>query len=207
MDRLSGKSPRIGIFGGTFDPPHIGHLILAAEASDQLRLERVLWVVTPNPPHKTGRVISPLEVRLELVQAALSADPRFEISPVEIDRSGPHYSADTVQILAEEHPGAELFYLMGGDSLHDLPTWMRPHEFVACLTGIGVMRRPQDFVDLPWLERTLPGIAAKVHFVDAPLLEISSSSIRERVAQGRHYIYYLPPAVRALVDAKALYRA
>ncbi len=198
---------RIGIFGGTFDPPHVGHLILAAEARDQLKLDRVLWVVTPDPPHKLNRSITPLAARLELVQAALDGDPEFVISRVEIDRPGPHYSADTVKILARENPGAELFYLMGGDSLHDLPPWMRPRELVDCLTGIGVMRRPQDFVDLPWLERALPGIIGKVHFVDAPLLEISSTSIRERVAAGRHYRYFLPPAVYQLIKDQGLYKS
>lgn len=203
---MSSERPRVGIFGGTFDPPHVGHLILAAEARAQLNLERVLWVVTPNPPHKTGRVISPLDVRMELVQAALDGDAEFEISRVEVDRPGPHYSADTVQILARQNPGVDLFYLMGGDSLHDLPTWMRPQQFLNCLAGIGVMRRPQDFVDLPWLERVLPGIVAKVHFVDAPLLEISSTSIRERIAQGRHFRYFLTPKVYEMIQAKGLYR-
>lgn len=197
---------RIGIFGGTFDPPHVGHLILAAEARDQLALDRVLWVVTPNPPHKTGRAISPLAERMDLVAAAVAQEPSFEISHIEVDRPGPHYSVDTVKILQRANPAAELFYLMGGDSLHDLPSWMRPGEFIACLSGIGVMRRPQDFVDLPWLERALPGIVAKVHFVEAPLLEISSSSIRERVAQGRHYRFFLPPAVYELIVQRGLYR-
>jgi nicotinate-nucleotide adenylyltransferase len=196
---------RIGIFGGTFDPPHVGHLILAAEARNQLALDRILWVVTPDPPHKTGRRISSLEIRLELVQAAIGGDRGFEISRVEIDRPGPHYTADTAKILALHNPNAELYYLMGGDSLHDLPTWMRPQELLHCLAGIGVMRRPHDFVDLPQLERVLPGIAAKVHFVSAPLLEISSSDIRERAAQGRHYRYFLPPAVSELVEQKGLY--
>lgn len=197
---------RIGIFGGTFDPPHVGHLILAAESCDQLALDRVLWVVTPNPPHKSGRVISPLAVRMDLVSAAVAEDSRFEISPVEVNRPGPHYSVDTVRILQRENPAADLFYLMGGDSLHDLPGWMRPAEFIACLSGIGVMRRPQDFVDLPWLERALPGVVAKVHFVEAPLLEISSSSIRERAAQDRHFRYFLPPAVFNLIEARGLYQ-
>lgn len=197
---------RIGIFGGTFDPPHIGHLVLAAEAREQLALDRVLWMLTPNPPHKTGRVISPLPVRLELVQAAIGQDSAFEISRVEIDRPGPHYSVDTVKILVAENPGAELFYLMGGDSLHDLPTWMHPQELVNCLTGIGVMRRPQDFIDLPWLERILPGLTSKVHFVDTPLLEISSTMIRERTASGRHIRYFLPPAVYELIRSRNLYR-
>jgi nicotinate-nucleotide adenylyltransferase len=197
---------RIGIFGGTFDPPHVGHLILAAEALDQLQLDRVLWMVTPNPPHKTGREITPLEVRLALVQAAVCQDPAFEVSRVEADRPGPHYSVDTVQILALQNRGAELFYLMGGDSLHDLPTWMRPGDFIAALAGLGVMRRPQDFIDLPGLERVLPGVVAKLHFVNAPLVEISSTDIRERIAQGRHYRYLVTPLVREVIEANGLYR-
>ena len=197
---------RIGIFGGTFDPPHVGHLILAAEARSRLRLDKVLWVLTPNPPHKAGREISPVNVRLDLVQAAIGADAQFEVSQVEIDRPGPHYSVDTVKLLAQQFPGAKLFYLMGGDSLHDLPDWMRPQELLAALDGIGVMRRPADFVDLPRLERILPGIVAKVHFIDAPLLEISSSSIRERVAMGLHYRYFLPPAVCEKIEQMRLFQ-
>ncbi|MBE0697533.1 MAG: nicotinate (nicotinamide) nucleotide adenylyltransferase [Anaerolineaceae bacterium] len=197
---------RVGIFGGTFDPPHIGHLILAGEARDQLRLDRVLWVITPDPPHKMGRAITPLAVRLKLVAAAICQDSQFEISRVEIDRPGPHYSADTVEILARAYPQAELFYLMGGDSLHDLPDWIRPRQFIAGLAGIGVMRRPQDFIDLPRLERILPGIVAKVHFVDAPLLEISSSSIRERAAKASHYRYFLPERVYELAEKMGLYQ-
>jgi nicotinate-nucleotide adenylyltransferase len=182
-------------------------LILAAEARDQLQLDQVLWVVTPDPPHKTNKAVSPLAIRLELVNAAISQDGGFQISRVEIDRPGPHYSVETVQILAKQNPGSDLFYLMGGDSLHDLPSWKRPQEFVACLAGIGVMRRPQDFVDLPWLERALPGIAGKVYFVNAPLLEISSSSIRERIAARRHFRYFLPPNVYEIIQGQSLYRA
>ena len=199
--------PRIGIFGGTFDPPHVGHLILAAEARDQLNLDLVLWVVTPDPPHKFQKhAITPLDVRLQMVQAEIDSDEGFRLSRVEIDRPGPHYSADTVRILSEQHPGAALFYLMGGDSLHDLPGWVRPQELIAHLSGIGVMRRPQDFVDVAQLERALPGIAAKVHFVDAPLLEISSTSIRERAARGCHFRYFLPSKVYELIEAQNLYR-
>jgi len=197
---------RIGIFGGTFDPPHVGHLILAAEALDQLRLDRVLWVVTPDPPHKTDRKITPLELRLALVQAAVCQSPAFEVSRVETDRPGPHYTVDTVRILAQQNPGVGLFYLMGGDSLHDLPTWMHPRAFVSALMGLGVMRRPQDFIDLPELERVLPGLVSKLHFVNAPLLEISSSSIRERVAQGRHFQYFVSRPVFELIEAHQLYQ-
>jgi len=90
----------MGIFGGTFDPPHLGHLILAAEARAQLGLERLLWVLTPDPPHKQGQSIAPLELRLEMVKLAIADDPQFEISSVELNRPGPHYALDTVQILA-----------------------------------------------------------------------------------------------------------
>jgi nicotinate-nucleotide adenylyltransferase len=202
---MAGLILRIGIFGGTFDPPHVGHLILAAESRDQLHLDRVLWVVTPDPPHKTGRRITPLSTRLEMVEAAIGQDAGFEISRIEIDRPGPHYSADTVHLLASQYPGAELYYLMGGDSLRDLPAWKRPHELIVALAGIGVMRRPSDLVDLPALERVLPGMVSKLHFINAPLLEISSSSIRERAAAGRHYHYFLSPRVACIVMEKNLY--
>lgn len=198
---------RVGIFGGTFDPPHVGHLILAAEARDQLGLDRVLWVVTPDPPHKAGRTITPLLTRLELVEAAICQDSQFEISRAEIDRPGPHYSADTVEIFARTYPQADLFYLMGGDSLHDLPTWKRPRQFIAALNGIGVLRRPGYSVDLPRLEQVLPGITGKIHFFDTPLIEISSSSIRERAAAGKHFRYFLPEPVYQMIQTVGLYHA
>jgi nicotinate-nucleotide adenylyltransferase len=146
----------IGIFGGTFDPPHIGHLVLAAEAHKQLGLDRLLWVLTPDPPHKQGRSIAPLDHRLAMVKLAIADDPQFELSTVELTRPGPHYALDTVQILAGQNPGADLVYLMGGDSLRDLPTWHRPADFISACHRIGVMRRPEDAVDLVALEKTCP---------------------------------------------------
>lgn len=197
---------RIGIFGGTFDPPHLGHLILAAEALDQLRLSRLLWVLTPDPPHKQGNVITPLEYRLEMVEAAIRHDPAFELSSVEIDRPGPHYALDTVNLLAEKYPRSELVYLIGGDSLHDLPAWHRPQDFVRACHALGVMRRPGDVIDLASIEALLPGISAKVEFIEAPLLEISSSQIRQRVADGRPYRYYLQEPVFRIIQSRRLYR-
>ncbi|MDT8897401.1 nicotinate-nucleotide adenylyltransferase [Thermanaerothrix sp. 4228-RoL] len=197
---------RLGIFGGTFDPPHVGHLILASEAADQLHLDRVLWVLTPDPPHKRGQPITPLAIRLEMVMAAIQDDPSFELSRVEIDRPGPHYAVDTLRILHDLYPEDRLIYLIGGDSLRDLPTWRQPLEFLKACDGLGVMRRPGDAVDLSYLEAVLPGLERKVMFVDAPLLEISSSQIRQRVAGGKAYRYYLPPQVYALVEKYRLYR-
>jgi nicotinate-nucleotide adenylyltransferase len=196
----------IGIFGGTFDPPHLGHLILAAEARAQLGLQRLLWVLTPDPPHKQGQSIAPLGQRLEMVKLAIADDSQFELSTAELGRPGPHYSLDTVQILAEQNPGAKLVYLMGGDSLRDLPAWHRPVDFVTACHQIGVMRRPGDTLDLEALEINLPGLAAKVRFVEAPLLDIAAREIRARIVEGRPYRYFLPTRVYKYIVEHNLYR-
>jgi nicotinate-nucleotide adenylyltransferase len=207
MAGLIGEKPvRLGLFGGTFDPPHLGHLILAAEALDQLQLDRLLWVLTPDPPHKHNRVIGPLEQRLELVQAAIDPNPAFELSSVDIDRSPPHYAVDTVNLLAAQFPGCQLFYLMGGDSLHDLPDWYHPQAFLDGCTGIGVMRRPDDQIDLDKLELILTGIKQKTHLINSPLLEISSKQIRERIRLGHAYRYYLSDKVYQLIRQKGYYQ-
>jgi nicotinate-nucleotide adenylyltransferase len=193
----------IGIFGGTFDPPHLGHLILAAEAQAQLGLDRLLWVLTPDPPHKQGRSIALLEHRLAMIKIALADAPGFELSGVDMDRPGPQYAVDTVKIIAAQNPGAGLVYLMGGDSLRDLPLWHRPADFVDACQFIGAMRRPGDAIDLPGLENQFPGLSAKVRIVDAPLIDIAAHAIRARVANGRPFRYFLPEGVyRYIVDHK-----
>lgn len=197
---------RLGIFGGTFDPPHIAHLALAAEALRQLGLERVLWVLTPDPPHKPRRAITPVETRLELVRAAIRGEPRFELSRVDIDRPPPHYALDTVRRLRETYPGAELVYLMGGDSLRDLPNWRQPQEFVLACHALGVMRRPRTRLNLERLAASLPTLRDKVRFFDTPRLDISASDIRRRVRLGHPYAYMLPAAVGEIIAAQGLYQ-
>lgn len=196
---------RLGLFGGTFDPPHVGHLILASEARSQLDLTRVLWTVTPDPPHKQDQFITSLQHRLAMVRLAIQGDPRFEISDIELNRPGPHYTVDTIRLLAEQNPSAEIVPIIGGDSLHDLPTWHQPKELVYAAHWVGVMRRPGEEPDLKELERELPGISSKVHYVDAPLLEIASREIRSRVASGRPYRYYLPNPVYEYIQQNHLY--
>ena len=196
---------RIGVLGGTFDPLHIGHLILGAEAHHQLGLDRLLWVLTPDPPHKIGRAIIPLAYRLKMLQAAIAGNPAFSLSRVEIDRPPPHFAVDTLRLLNAQFSEAALFYIMGGDSLHDLPDWHTPLEFLAECEGVGVMRRPGDRIDLTGLEARLPGITQKVRFIDAPLLEISASEIRTRIRQGRPYRYFLPPPVYRIIQELGLY--
>lgn len=197
---------RLGIFGGTFDPPHVGHLILAMEAYDQLKLDSVLWVLAPNPPHKLGKKISPLEIRIEMVQAAIDGDRMFKFSHVDIDRPGPHYVLDTMRILREQEPDADLVFLMGGDSLHDLPTWHRPDEFIQACDSLGVMHRPGEVISLGVLEKRFPGISSKVEFIEAPLLEISSNQIRSLVFNDKPFRYYLPFDVYTIVEKYNLYQ-
>lgn len=199
------KKLRLGIFGGTFDPPHIGHLILAAEAVDQLSLSKVLWVVTQAPPHKQDLPLTPLAQRLALVTACIGDDQNFEISRVDIDRPAPHYAVDTLQILQDAYPDWSLVYLMGGDSLNNLPTWYQPTVFVRRCQAIGVMKRPGTRIDLLQLDGVLPGIASKVNIIEAPLLDIAASQIRRRVREGRPYCYFLPRAVYDLIEGWGLY--
>ncbi len=197
---------KIGIFGGTFDPPHIGHLILADEAFLHLQLDKLLWVLTPDPPHKQGQEISPAEQRLELVQAAILDNPNFELSRVELNRPGPHYAVETVDLLQKQYPRAELFYIIGGDSLHNLPTWHLPQELVEHVAGFGVMRRPGDEINLAELEGVLTGITPKVVFIDTPLIDIASHHIRQRISAGESYRYFVHPHVYSLIRLRHYYQ-
>jgi nicotinate-nucleotide adenylyltransferase len=196
---------RLGIFGGTFDPPHSGHLILADEAHSQLELDRIHWVLTPFPPHKQDIHITPLEDRLTMLQSVIRDEPTYEISWVEIERDGPHYAVDTMNILRDIYPKAELIYLMGGDSLDDLPTWHRPVAFVTACDELGVMGRPGSEPDLRTLEQKIPGVREKFRLVESPVIDISSSDIRTRVATGRPFRHYLPLEVYQIILERGLY--
>jgi nicotinate-nucleotide adenylyltransferase len=197
---------RIGLFGGTFDPPHIVHLILASEAVHQFELSGLLWVLTPDPPHKQNQEITPLQHRLEMTRLVTENDPAFELSRIEIDRPGPHYTIDTIQLLAAQETNAEIVLLIGGDSLRDLPTWHRAVDLMTAVHKIGVMRRPSDFFDLRMLETQLPGLNEKVIFIETLVHNISSSEIRRRVRQGEPYRYYLLPAIYDYIETHNLYR-
>ncbi len=198
-------SERLGIFGGTFDPPHVGHLILAMEAYDQLNLDRVLWVLAPNPPHKLGKKITTLDIRIKMVKAAINDDPMFKFSSVDIDRPGPHYVLDTMRILREQNPDTHLSFIMGGDSLHDLHTWHEPDKFIQACDSLGVMHRPGEAINLDSIEKRFPQLSAKIEFIEAPLLEISSNQIRSLVSTCKPFRYYLPFEVYSIVKKHELY--
>lgn len=199
-------TPRLGIYGGTFDPPHLGHLILAETAADTLRLDRVLFVPAGTPPHKAAATLrSAAEHRLAMVRLAIESNSRFALSRVDLDRPGPHYSVDMLHLLRDEHRGAELFFLIGADSLADLPTWSRPRELIG-LACLGVMRRPGAAPDLDALEREIPGLRRRTVWLDAPTIDIAASDLARRIAAGRSVRYQVPDDVCLYIEEHGLYR-
>ena len=206
MAGLIENKVRVGVFGGTFDPPHIAHLILADEARYQLSLDEVLWMLTPNPPHKKGWALTPVDQRLSMLESAIADNPYFTVSRIDVTRPAPQFAVDTMSLLREENPVSKIIYLMGGDSLHDLPTWERPREFVDKCDGLGVLRRPDDDVDLDALTHLLPEITGKIKYVEAPLMKISAREIRRRVKLGLPFRYFVPGSVFEFIQEKNLYR-
>ena len=192
---------RLGLFGGTFDPIHLGHLILAESCREALELDRVWFVVAGVPPHKQeGR--TPVGDRLEMVRIAIAGHPAFEVSEIEAHGSGPHYSYSTLERITEERPGDDLFFLIGADSLLDLPGWRRP-ERIAELAHVVVVGRP-GFA-LPELMPELGAGAKRVERVESPLIEVASSDLRRRVGEGRSIRYRVARGVEAYIGAKGLY--
>lgn len=196
----------IGIFGGTFDPPHIAHAVLADEASHTLGLSSVLWVLTAQPPHKPERPISKVEHRIAMVEIVTGGDAHFELSRADLDRKPPQYAVGTMNWIHERYPDDALAYLMGSDSLRDLPTWHDPQAFVEACDLIGVMRRDGAEADLNYLGKQIPGVLDKLEFFDVPRLEISGSEIRRRVRAGEPHRYFLDPEVARYIANHQLYR-
>jgi nicotinate-nucleotide adenylyltransferase len=189
---------RIGIFGGTFDPVHVGHLVAALEARQALELDRVLLVVAGDPWQKTDlRPVTPAEDRFAVVAATVEGIEGLEASRLEIDRSGPSYTADTVRQLSDAHPGAELFLVVGDDVAAELSTWQRVEEVVGAVTLVIVQRGGVSPVPDPagWAVRR----------VGIPALEISSSDLRERLATGRNVHFLVPEAAIRCIVSRNLY--
>jgi nicotinate-nucleotide adenylyltransferase len=200
----AGSPLRLGVLGGTFDPPHYGHLVLAENARVQLRLGRVLFVLAGQPPHKPGSPITPACHRMAMVEAVIAGHPIFALSRVDLDRPGPHYTVDMLVLLQQEYPGAELFLLIGGDSLAQFLTWRDPAGIVR-QARLAVMRRPGWEADLEALERAVPGLRERLAWLDAPYLDIAASDLRRRVRDGLPIRYLVPPPVENYVRAHGLY--
>ncbi|MBI3287610.1 MAG: nicotinate-nucleotide adenylyltransferase [Chloroflexi bacterium] len=196
---------RIGVMGGTFDPIHYGHLAAAEEARVKIALERVLFVVAGMPPHKLGEPVSPAEDRLRMLELAIASNPYFEVSRVDLDRPGPSFSVDTVQLLRQEWgPGAELYFIMGLDSLAELPTWRDPQRLIQ-LCRLVAVKRPRYRVDLVELERAIPDISQRAEIIDMPEVDIAASDLQRRVREGLPIKYQVPPPVEEYIYSHRLY--
>jgi nicotinate-nucleotide adenylyltransferase len=202
-------SAKYGILGGTFDPPHIGHLALAQEAVARLGLDRVWFLPAADPPHKRGRVGASAHDRAAMVELAIAGDERFGLDRADLDRPGPSYTVDTLDFLrARWGPEAWIGFIIGWDMLLYLPKWHDPAGVLARLDALIVARRPgtQDEADaITRLEAQLPGLRERLTPLDAPQLEISSTWLRERVAAGLPVRYLTPDPVCAYISQRGLY--
>ncbi len=196
---------RIGILGGTFDPPHIGHLVLADCAIESLKLDQLLFVPAGDPPHKHNETRQPIRHRLAMLELALRPEPRFTLSRIDVDRPGPHYAVDMVRIIKAENPNAELYFVMGGDSFYDLPDWYCPEGLIQ-LCKLAVMPRATSKITPDMHEALLPGTAETVVMIDAPLVELSSTEIVERLMHGKSVRYLVPEPVLRYIDSHECYQ-
>ncbi len=197
---------RIGLLGGTFDPPHVGHLWLATLARDSLDLERVIVMPAPVPPHKLGRRISPVADRVALVKCAIEGDPFLELSTLELERPGPSYTVDTVtELLATLPADVELILVMAADSLEDIDGWREPERLLRLVRWAIGPRPGAAAPDRSMLERRFGTDADRIVVLDGPALDVSASEIRGRVAAGRAIRYLVPQRVEAEIAARGLY--
>jgi nicotinate-nucleotide adenylyltransferase len=198
---------KLGILGGTFDPIHLAHLLMAEMARDSLNLGRVLFVPAGDPPHKQGVAKTPATHRVAMVERAIAGNPHFALSLVDLERPGPHYTTDTVRLIREQyHLAAEAcFFIIGGDSLMDLPTWHNTTELVR-LCRLAVIHRPAYRPDLSGLEAAIPGISTRLDWVEMPLIGVSASEIRAGVRAGQSIRYQVVEAVREYIEEQGLYQ-
>jgi nicotinate-nucleotide adenylyltransferase len=200
-------SQRIGLLGGTFNPPHLGHLVCAQEALVQLGLDRVLLMPAHLPPHKTVEADPGVAHRVAMCEAAAAPDPRLGVCLVEVRRGGASYTVDTLRALHAEAPGDELTFIVGGDMAHSLPTWREP-EAVLSLATLAVARREELSEAAIVAELAgLDGVPHRLRFFNMPRLDISSSLIRRRVAAGLPVRYLVPDGVADHIARESLYRS
>lgn len=196
---------KVGILGGSFDPVHLGHLIMAEEARVKLELDEVLFIPAGHQWLK-GRELSPSHHRWEMLSLAIKSNPFFKPSRIEIDRPGPSYTVDTLSLLHKEREGDEFFFLLGWDALKELPSWKEPGRIIKLCRLVALPRPPFLPPDLIALEKALPGVSSRVILLEAPLIYISSTEIRERVKRGLSIRYLVPEAVEGYIFSHGLYK-
>lgn len=194
--------PLLGVFGGTFDPPHLGHVTVAGDVADALALDALLWMPARISPHKLDDPPTPAPLRLEMVRAAAADDARFRVREDELGREGPSYTVDTLRALAAEHPGAELFVVMGADQVRAFGSWERPEE-IQELARLAIMDRRGE--DAPG---ALPGVVDPQRVVRVPItrVDVSSTAVRAAVAAGEDISGMVPAAVAEVIRREGLYR-
>lgn len=196
----------IGVFGGTFDPIHLGHLAAAEDVRVKLGLDEVIFVPAGQPWLKVDRLISPALHRLEMVSLAIADNPHFKVSTIEIDRSGPSYTVDTMAALRHQLGAkANLYFLLGGDALVELPQWREPSRLVQICQLVAFGRPGASLLSLRLLEEAIPGISQHIIFVEVSQIDISATQIRHRVAQGASLRQLVPEAVERYIREQGLY--
>lgn len=201
MLTVSPSDRRIGLFGGSFNPPHIAHLLVAEFVREQFDLDRVLWIANFQSPLKRVEDVAPAHHRVAMTRLAIDGNERFRLSNIEIDRGGVSYTIDTIRTLQDAHPQVDFRLIVGSDSLADFEEWREPEEILERVRLI-VFRRPGT-------EQTAPfaGTEDRTEFADAPLLELSGTVIRNRIHAGKSIRYMVPDPVRSYVDEHDLYRS
>lgn len=198
---------RIGVLGGTFDPPHIGHLWLATMAADAHRLDRVLFMPASQPPHKPRREMSPVVDRLLMTRLAIEGDRTLELSRIEMERPGPSYTVDSLVELRAIYPEVEIFLVMAADSLAEIDRWREPERILELAEWIVGPRPGAPTPDPARFGERFGAAARRIHLLDGPALAVSSSDIRRRVAAGHAIRYLVPRPVEQLIHERGLYRA
>jgi nicotinate-nucleotide adenylyltransferase len=196
----------IGVFGGTFDPPHLGHLAAAQEALERCGLARVLFVPSERNPLKLDDEKSPTEHRLAMTQLAIADDPRYEISYADVGGDGPSFTVDLLERLKREYQGAELAFIGGMDIPHELHRWREPQRVLALARLIVISRPGSERVTLEEVDARIPGASRRITVVETPGVAISSTELRRRVAEGRSLRYLVPDSVAAYIAEHGLYR-
>jgi len=194
----------VGILGGTFDPIHHGHLVIAEEAREALGLERVLLVPSATPPHKPDRVVTAAEHRLAMARLAVAGNPAFSVSPIEVDRGGSSYTVETLEALLLEGI-SDPWFILSAEALAGFPAWRRPDGILDLCRLAVVPRADHAALDATWVRDHLPGREDRVRFLPGPLLPISGSVVRRRAAAGRSVRYLVPDAVARYIADHALY--
>lgn len=195
---------RLGILGGTFDPIHIGHLVMASYAVDALNLDNVWFVPAQTPPHKHHE-ITPIEHRAEMVRRAVLLDSRFAFSDLDLRGEEPSFTSELLANLGESLPDTELVFLLGADSLTTFGTWHEP-ETILQHAKLGVAERPGSSIDNR-IRNSVPGLAERIFEFDSPLIELSSSEIRDRRQQRKSITYLVPEDVENYILERGLYRS